>query len=125
MDATPAHSHAPDAAGEAHGASHPGPAVYFKIGLVLFILTALEVGVYELAHRGGGVQAVLKPILVPVLLVLSAMKFALVAMYYMHLKQDSKLFSSVFVFPIIIAAVIIVSLIALFAYHFAYQRGVL
>jgi len=110
---------------EGHGAaghSHPGPAMYVKIGVMLFILTALEVGLYELAHRGGGLQAVLKPMLVPLLLILSAGKFALVAMYYMHLKQDSKLFSGLFVFPLIIAAVIIVSLIALFAYHYGFQR---
>ena len=30
---------------------------------------------------------------------LSAAKFALVAMFYMHLKQDSRLFTGVFVFP--------------------------
>ena len=39
-------------------------------------------------------------------------------MFYMHLKQDSKLFTGVFVFPLIIAAVMIVALIALQAYHF-------
>jgi heme/copper-type cytochrome/quinol oxidase subunit 4 len=113
---------------EGHGAaghSHPGPAMYVKIGVMLFILTALEVGLYELAHRGGGLETVLKPMLVPLLLILSAGKFALVAMYYMHLKQDSKLFSGLFVFPLIIAAVVIVSLIALFIYHYSYQRGML
>ena len=41
------------------------------------------------------------------------------------LKQDSKLFSGLFVFPLIIAAVVIVSLIALFLYHYSYQRGML
>jgi heme/copper-type cytochrome/quinol oxidase subunit 4 len=110
---------------EGHGAaghSHPGPAMYVKIGVMLFILTALEVGLYELAHRGGGLETVLKPMLVPLLLILSAGKFALVAMYYMHLKQDSKLFSGLFVFPLIIAAVIIVSLMALFVYHYAFER---
>lgn len=127
MDAHAGHAaaDAPGAELDAHAADHPGPALYVKIGLVLFLLTALEVGAYELAHRGGSMQAVLEPIVVPVLLLLSAAKFALVAMYYMHLKQDSKLFSSLFVFPLIIAAVVIVSLIVLFAYHFTYQRGML
>ena len=114
-----AHGH--DAA-DPHAADHPGPMMYLKIGIVLFILTALEVGLYELAHRGGSLEAFLKPMLVPLLLILSAGKFALVAMYYMHLKQDSKLFSGLFVFPLIIAAVVIVSLIALFAYHYGFQR---
>jgi heme/copper-type cytochrome/quinol oxidase subunit 4 len=63
------------------------------------------------------------PILIPVLLVLSAVKFALVAMFYMHLKQDSKLFTGLFVFPLIIAAVIVVSLMLLFSYHLHYNAG--
>jgi cytochrome c oxidase subunit 4 len=71
-----------------HAAGHPGPMLYLKIGVVLFILTALEVGLYELAHRGGSLEAILKPMLVPLLLILSAGKFALVAMYYMHLKFE-------------------------------------
>ena len=71
---------------------------------------------------GSGFGAILHPVVVPVLLALSAVKFALVAMFYMHLKQDSRLFSSVFVFPLIIAAVIILALIALFAYHYAFQK---
>jgi heme/copper-type cytochrome/quinol oxidase subunit 4 len=50
-------------------------------------------------------------------------KFALVAMYYMHLKNDSKLFSGVFVFPLIIAAVVILAMVALMAYHWAFARS--
>jgi heme/copper-type cytochrome/quinol oxidase subunit 4 len=46
-----------------------------------------------------------------------------VAMFYMHLKQDHKLFSGVFVFPLIIAAFIIVALIVLQAYHFSFARA--
>ena len=106
-------THAPEAQGlDPHDDSHPGPGLYIKIGVVLFVLTALEVAAYEVAHRPGALGTFLEPILVPVLLLLSAAKFALVAMYYMHLKQDSKLFSGLFVFPLIIAAVVIVSLIA-------------
>ena len=119
-------AHAPEAQGlDPHEKSHPGPGVYVKIGVVLFVLTALEVAAYEVAHRPGSLGTLLQPILIPVLLLLSAAKFALVAMYYMHLKQDSKLFSGLFVFPLIIAAVVIVSLIALFIYHYSYQRGML
>ena len=119
-------AHGPEAQGlDPHEKSHPGPGVYIKIGVVLFVLTALEVAAYEVAHRPGSLGTLLQPILIPVLLLLSAAKFALVAMYYMHLKQDSKLFSGLFVFPLIIAAVVIVSLIALFLYHYSYQRGML
>jgi hypothetical protein len=44
-------------------------------------------------------------------------------MFYMHLKQDSKLFSGVFVFPLIIATFIVMALMALQAYHFAFARS--
>ena len=108
---------------EAEAHSHPSAALYFKIAGILFLVTFLEVAAYELSHRGGTAETVMKPILIPVLLVLSAVKFALVAMFYMHLKQDSKLFSGLFVFPLIIAAVIVVALMALFSYHMSYNAG--
>jgi hypothetical protein len=41
----------------------------------------------------------------------------------MHLKNDSKLFSGVFVFPLIIAAVVILALIVLQAYHWSFARS--
>ena len=106
-----------------HG--HPTASLYFKVGLVLFVLTALEVGLYEITyggHAGSSAEAI-KPFFVPLLLLLSAAKFALVAMFYMHLKQDSKLFSGVFVFPLMIATFVIVALMALQAYHFAFARS--
>ncbi|HXE57348.1 MAG TPA: cytochrome C oxidase subunit IV family protein [Gemmatimonadales bacterium] len=110
-----------DAHPEKHEHAHPTPGLYAKIGLVLFVLTALEVGLYEATYgeTAGPLAEHLRPFFVPLLLMLSAAKFALVAMFYMHLKQDSRLFSGVFVFPIIIATVVIVSLIVLFAYHYS------
>lgn len=108
-----------------HGHAHPTASLYFKVGLVLFVLTALEVGLYEITyggHAGPSAEAI-KPFFVPLLLLLSAAKFALVAMFYMHLKQDSKLFTGVFVFPLIIATFVIVALMALQAYHFAFARA--
>jgi cytochrome c oxidase subunit IV len=110
---------------EPHEHSHPTTGVYVKIGVVLFVLTALEVGLYEFTYgeHAGAAGASLQPFFVPMLLLLSAAKFALVAMFYMHLKQDHRLFSGVFVFPLIIATVIILSLIVLMAYHFAFARS--
>jgi cytochrome c oxidase subunit IV len=104
---------------------HPTPGTYAKIGLVLFVLTALEVGLYEFTfgEHAGTLSHQIQPFFIPLLLLLSAVKFALVAMYYMHLKNDSKLFSGVFVFPLIIAAVVIAAMIALMAYHWAFARS--
>jgi caa(3)-type oxidase subunit IV len=107
--------HAPHA--EEH--AHPTPGLYLKVALVLFVLTALEVGAYELARRPDApLHALVEPVVVPILLVLSAAKFALVAMFYMHLKQDSRLFTNLFVWPIIIAAGLLLALVVLMAYWF-------
>src|SRR5688572_31191394 len=113
-------AHAP---AQEHAFDHPTPGTYAKIGLVLFVLTALEVGLYEFTfgESAGAMGQQLKPFFIPLLLLLSAVKFALVAMYYMHLKNDSKLFSGVFVFPLIIATVVILALIILQAYHWAFS----
>jgi heme/copper-type cytochrome/quinol oxidase subunit 4 len=122
MDAH-ATSHATSATNGEH--AHPTAGLYAKVGLVLFVLTALEVGLYEITyggHAGPSARAIM-PFFVPMLLLLSAAKFALVAMFYMHLKQDSKLFSGVFVFPLIIATVIIVGLMILMAYHMSFSRA--
>src|ERR671915_329779 len=102
--------------------AHPTAGLYAKVGLLLFVLTALEVGLYEVTyggHAGPSARAIM-PFFVPLLLLLSAAKFALVAMFYMHLKQDHRLFTGVFVFPLIIATVVIVSMMILMAYHFAF-----
>jgi len=95
---------------EAHGAQvrHPGAATYLIIAAFLVVLTAMEITVFYV-HA-------LRPVLVPVLIVLAAAKFALVAMFYMHLKYDGWLLTGVFVFPMMIATVLLVSLLMLFAY---------
>jgi cytochrome c oxidase subunit IV len=105
--------------------SHPTAGLYAKVGLILFVLTALEVGLYEITYgeHAGAAGSSIAPFFVPLLLLLSAAKFALVAMFYMHLKQDSKLFSGVFVFPLTIAAFVIVGMILLMSYHMAFARS--
>jgi cytochrome c oxidase subunit IV len=116
-------AHTTTAAHEEH--AHPRAALYAKVGLVLFVLTAMEVGLYEITYgeHAGPTASAIQPFFVPLLLLLSAVKFALVAMFYMHLKQDSKLFTGIFVFPLTIAAVIIVGLMLLMAYHMSFSRS--
>ena len=103
---------------ESHEHAHPSTGTYAKIGIVLFVLTALEVGLYEYSYgeHAGMSGAALQPFFVPLLLLLSAAKFALVAMFYMHLKQDPRLLSNLFVFPIVLAATLIAMLIVLLSY---------
>lgn len=101
----------------AHEHAHPKPALYLKVTLILFVMTAMEVLAFEVAHRPAApLHELVEPLLNAILIILSAAKFALVAMFYMHLKQDSRIFSGLFVFPLIIAAGIIAALLLLFAY---------
>ena len=101
----PATSDGDRAAGE-H--AHPGAKEYLAIAAVLTVLTAIEVAVFYVPS--------MKPILVPTLLVLSTVKFSLVAMFYMHLKFDHRLFSWLFVVPMAIAAMVILALLKLFGH---------
>ena len=48
------------------------------------------------------------------LLAMSALKFAIVVMFYMHLKYDHKLFRALFTGPLFVAAVTLISLLFLF-----------
>ena len=87
---------------------HPGAATYLIIAAFLLVLTVMEITVFYV-HP-------LRPVLVPVLLVLAAAKFALVAMFYMHLKYDGWLLSAIFMFPLLAAMILLAALIMLFAY---------
>ncbi len=95
---------------DTHGAQvhHPGAATYLIIAVFLIVLTAMEITVFYV-HA-------LRPVLVPVLIVLAIAKFALVAMFYMHLKYDGWLLTGVFLFPLMMAGILLLSLILLFAY---------
>ncbi len=65
--------------------AHPGPLEYIRIGLILAVITAVEVGIYY-------IEAI-EDALVPILIVLSTLKFSLVVLWFMHLKFDNQLFS--------------------------------
>ncbi len=65
--------------------AHPSPLEYMKIGLILAVITAVEVGIYYIEA--------LEDALVPILIVLSALKFSLVVLWFMHLRFDNRLFS--------------------------------
>jgi cytochrome c oxidase subunit IV len=59
---------------------------------------------------------------VPVLLAMSAAKFAIVVAYYMHLKYDHKLFRALFIGPLIIAGATMIVLLFLFG-HLSLTAG--
>ncbi len=87
--------------------AHPGAREYVTIAVILAVITSIEVAVYYITA--------LASLLVPILLVLSALKFSLVVLWFMHLKFDSRLFSGFFVGGLLLAIVVVLALIALFS----------
>ena len=73
---------------------------YIGVFLGLGVLTAVEVVVAFVARLDAN-------ILIPILLVLAVVKAALVAMFFMHLKDDTKWFSLIFIYPILLASLLI------------------
>jgi cytochrome c oxidase subunit 4 len=107
-DSAEAHAHAPH--GEEH--AHPTWSTYWKVALILTLITVGEVWAYYLpsfvASRG----------FIPTLLMLSGLKFAIVVMFYMHLKYDHKIFRVLFTGPLLIAALTLLALMFLFGHLF-------
>ena len=87
---------------------HPSAFTYFKVAMILSVLTAIEVAIF---YWEG-----LRHAIIPILVLLSGAKFALVAMFYMHLRYDHKLFSWLFVGGLVLAFGIGIALLALFSF---------
>lgn len=92
----------------------PSVDAYLAVAGVLTVITLVEVGVFYVPA--------FQSFLAPVLLVLSAAKFALVVMFYMHLKGDHPLFTLIFSVPLLLAVGVVVALLFLFGV-FALQNG--
>ena len=111
-------SHAHHDAHGAHGAHgahaeehhHPDWGTYKWVALILTVITVVEVWVYYIP------SFVASRAFVPSLLIMSAVKFAIVVMFYMHLKYDAKLFRALFTGPLMIAVLTLISLLFLFGH---------
>ena len=97
---------------------HPTWSTYWKVALILTLITAVEVWIYYIP------SFVASRAVVPVLLVMSAVKFATVVLFYMHLRYDHKLFRVLFTAPLVIAIITIVALLFLFGV-FSHRAGAL
>jgi cytochrome c oxidase subunit 4 len=89
---------------------HPSWTQYRWVALWLTIITVGEVWIYYTPFKD-------TPFFVPTLLFLSATKFIIVVMFYMHLKYDHKLFRALFTGPLIIAMSTLLALFALFSHR--------
>jgi cytochrome c oxidase subunit 4 len=87
---------------------HPTWSTYWKVAVVLTLITVVEVWIYY-------IPAITQSrLFVPALLIMSAVKFVTVVLFYMHLRYDHKLFRALFTGPLIIAAFTLLGLMFLF-----------
>src|SRR5258705_9709233 len=86
--------------------AHATTGTYLRIAAILVMITLIEVGVFYVPA--------FQSVLVPVLLVLSAVKFTLGLIFYMHLKFDNLFFTFLFCDPLLLWLVVLVSLLLIF-----------
>ena len=77
-------------------AGHPSEAKYVKIALILAAVTGVEVALFYWSFSNEAANNA-------VLLVLAAVKFVIVAAYFMHLKFDNKLLRRLFITGFVLA----------------------
>jgi len=87
---------------------HPTWSTYWKVAVILTLITIVEVWVYYIP------SFVASRAFVPSLLIMSAVKFFIVVAFYMHLRYDHKLFRPLFTAPLIFAWTTIIALLLLF-----------
>jgi cytochrome c oxidase subunit IV len=83
-----------------------GPRQYIYITIFLGVITVAELALSysDLAHG----------VLIPLLIILSAVKFGTVVALFMHLRFEARLFTQMFVFGLILGSAILVALISIF-----------
>jgi len=91
--------------GEVH--EHPTWKQYKWVAIILTLITVIEVWVYYTPFSQSA-------LFVPALLLMSAVKFAIVVLFYMHLKYDHRLFKALFTGPLIIAISTLLALLLVF-----------
>jgi hypothetical protein len=96
--------------------AHPPVSLYVKVIVVLAVVTAVEIfmilpstkQIYDAAMPW------FHPLVVPLLIVLSLLKFFGVVLYFMHLRQDPGVPRLVFFAPLGLAFLMVMVLMALF-----------
>jgi len=106
-------SHAEEAAAEVERLEHEHPRdfLYVQIAVILAVLTAAEVATYN-----QDVSDALGDFQIPSLLLLMCIKFALVIMFFMHLRFDHRLFSWIFVGGLVLAVGVYIATLLTFQY---------
>ena len=74
---------------------HPSAKEYIRIGVILAVLTGLEIAASYADVRSA--------ILIPTLYILAVVKFALVVLWFMHLKFDDRRYARFFLMGLALA----------------------
>ncbi len=90
---------------------HPGPRQYVMVAVVLAVLTAIEVALFYMDFIPEGV-------VVGSLVILMILKFAIVALWFMHLRFDSKIYRRLFITGIILALTVFLIVLLTFGVFF-------
>jgi cytochrome c oxidase subunit IV len=100
--------------GHATEPEHASIRTYVTVAVILTVVTALEFAVIYIRA--------LTPILVPLLIVMSAGKFALVVLFFMHLRYDNRALTGLFVGPLLLAVGLAVALTTLTGAFLVFKR---
>lgn len=76
--------------------------IYTVVFIALAVLTVIEVLIGTAPHGA---------LTVPALVIISGAKAVMVVMFYMHLRDDSKVFTIVLIFPLLIALIAVLFLL--------------
>jgi cytochrome c oxidase subunit IV len=104
----------PHASGSPPERGHPSVGTYVTVAVILTLITAMEFAAIYIRE--------LTPILVPLLVVMSAAKFALVVLFFMHLRYDARVLSAVFTGSLLIALGLAVALTTLTGQFLVFRR---
>ncbi|PKB73068.1 MAG: hypothetical protein BZY75_03770 [SAR202 cluster bacterium Io17-Chloro-G7] len=98
-----------------HDSRHPSFKQYVLVAVILFTVTIVE---FLLIWDRVGIVDDLGASKIPLLIILSAFKFAIVIMFYMHLKFEARLLTYIFLAGLALAFIVGIALLGIF---FAYE----
>lgn len=78
--------------------SHPTPRDYWVIAFILAVITAAEVSVTY--------WSALDDFIAPILLIMSAAKFAIVVGWFMHLRYEKRIYRNLFLIGLVAAPIL-------------------
>ena len=106
---------APETPETPHAPHHPTEKQYVVVALVLAAVTAVEVAVYY--------TAIPKHLMTGMFLVMSAIKFSVVVLWFMHLRFDSRVFRRLFVTGLLLAIGVFVIYLSTLHFYNPHRGG--